>query len=212
MEVIRYKEDHIVSPDCCVIPEWGLHLSCMDNRNMTIALCNDKLFCSHYEKHIFMEYYKQRKPDDIILEVRAWDEKKIISLWTPSIRGYIKDCLMEIKDRLAVGDYVELYGFPNPPTDLSDYHIIFTIQRALQLFIVNCVFDELNKIDEYAILDNSIERQWHILLPIEKYMHKKNNWAAQRAQYEYYYESIEMWKNKAGDMDIAKYHLLMYEE
>jgi hypothetical protein len=54
-------------------------------------------------------------------------------------------------------------------------------------------------------------RQYHILNPKQKEMMKKSG-RFKRHFERYYQEGDKVWKDKIGDIDIAKYHLLIYGE
>jgi hypothetical protein len=122
----------------------------------------------------------------------------------------MKDILKRIQQKLLDADYVANEGYEPISIDLSEYDVVFLENADDSLNIIKCSLDEFYDSD-FDVMDNVYERQYHILNPKQKEMMKKSG-RFKRHSERYYQEGDKVWKDKIGDIDIAKYHLLIYGE
>lgn len=122
----------------------------------------------------------------------------------------MKDILKRIQQKLLDADYVANEEYEPISIDLSEYEIVFLENNDDTLNIVKCRLDEFYD-SNLNIMDNIYERQYHILNPKQKEAMKRSG-RFKRHFERYHQEGDKAWKDKIGDMDVAKYHLLIYGE
>lgn len=204
---IVYTQDNIVTPECCHIPEWDISLSCQDKNTVSIAFYNDVAYCIfngiHDVKH------RENSTLEDYLELRLWTDKKILAIWITG-KENMKDILKRIQKKLLDADYIVNEGYEPISIDLSEYDVVFLENADDNLNIIKCSLEEFYDSD-FNVMDNIYERQYHILHPEQKERMKRSG-RFKRHFERYYQEGDKAWKDKIGDMDIAKYHLLIYGE
>lgn len=205
--VIKYSSDNIVTPECCHIPEWDISLSCQDKNTISIAFYNDTAYCIFNGIHDIK--HRENSTLEDYLELRLWTDRKILAIWITG-KDNMKDILKRIQQKLLDVDYVANEGYEPISIDLSEYEIAFLENVDGTLNIVKCGLGEFYDSD-FDVVDNIYERQYHILTPEQKERMKRSGRFKKHFD-RYHMEGDKVWKDKIGDMDIAKYHLLIYGE
>lgn len=177
--------DRIISPDNIIIPEW--HIFC--HTPTTVGIYTEgKLYFSN-NCHPWMWGKVKSGFDFRVLptgELVYWGS------------DYPWSTLKKIKALFDKGQYTLLAR---------------TVKFNLNSVLVNekdgiarYTFDEL---DQYhpEVRDNLYERERHLMSPrLKRFMLPKEQVSAE------YKESCNYWKNKIGNLDVAEWHLLKYQE
>ena len=202
---------HLVSPDRIMVPEWRLLLNCWDKDNIPLSLCNDVLYYGSFKsKHseIHIKIHSQNTFD-----LRLWKERKTIAFWSQLPKDETFKTLLRVRDLFSHKKYVNVALPLKPIVDdinLDEYVVIFNCDRC----VFECTFSEIEKFCEsglYPVVDyNYNRRPFHLLTPMEKKLFETKTIKSENMCY--YLESCKYWEKRIGNMDVAEWHLLMYEE
>lgn len=238
IEKLEFNKSMSVTPDYLNIEEWGYKLRHNDEDNIPfsyisgdVIVGNSKL--KHGSLYRFSEKYKPRQD---VFDFRLWTKSKVVCAWIRN-SNEIFDVLEYVQNAIEANSYISAenaiikskiprfvkhsdFKINNVPKEISkfpsllDYYIIFKEQTENSINVIRCKFsdfDDLRK-QNIEILNTIDNRGWHIMNPIQKTSLAKNNRFIKEKLSNYYIESCNMWYNNIGNLDIAYWHLLRYEE
>lgn len=202
-----------ICPDQVYVPDLDLNLRFYDSDSFVITYLNDIVYVANNITHpqIYMKLGKRKDRDGI--DVRLWRNRKILTVWLKKSLEEIILSLFQIRDKLLEGNYVyidKIYRRKEDSTkiDISDYSFVFEYGRHVYCY----TFDELS-IKYSEIINETKDKDltqlpiFHVLSPLDKIKYQN-----EEEKHLYYLEDKKYWYDKIGNMDVAEYHLLMYEE
>lgn len=194
---IKHKTN-TVTPDRIIIPDLNINIYFRDNDQIAGTLCDNVLYFSTVHTDIYKTFSLNSG-----IDFRIWIERKIIAFWFD--QDNIFKQLKTIKDKLINGDFVCINKHIDK-TDISEFTIIYKYNKEIMYKTVKEIIK--NPDTEYS--NNRKERFLHITSPIlKKYLESPKD---KQDKYQYYLEGCEKWVNIIGNLDVAEWHLLMYEE
>lgn len=192
---------HNIDPDHIYIEEENIKINISFEKQITITYLNDTVYIGNIILHPGI--HNELKNSDG-LDIRIFPDYKFVTIWPQQSKIYFKS-LLDIKNKLKIGDYILLDDSEIDNLDISDFYLVFDDD-----IIYKYKISELGNIDlEYFELKyDHRERTFHILTPVEKI--KSEDFKMDK--HFQYIQSNNYWRNKIGNLDVAEYHLLMYEE
>jgi len=203
MRIKVLEENDICNPDSVYIFKWNLDLEYHDYDSKCITFLKNNTVILFRDNHIMLRKYYKIKKSDVALDLRIWIENKLITFWTSDSKNYlktIKQCLEQIKKENLIDN-------------IDSYNIIFQKKDENNtIFIIDCPVSEIDDAidDEYyfQLNENYYNRgRLHLMSPF-----LKKNFIKQGEIHYQYIKSCQYWSDKIGNLDIAHYHLLIYEE
>lgn len=197
----KCSKTNVVSPDIIDIPEFGLKLHHTDKDVVTITFGKECFVAADMTKHPSV---RCRTRDYSGLDLRLWTKSKVCAFWYIDENPFPYIC--KLKDILINKTYRAYGSMPIPKINLEEWRFIFqTIDDCIE-----ATFDDIKQFctNPPALYNNRSFGRLHTMRPREKVM---NPIWRNFISFEYQ-QDLEYWRNKIGNMDVAEYHLLMYEE
>ena len=191
---IKHKVN-IVTPDRIIVPDLNIKVYFRDWDQIAGTLCNNVLYFSTVHGDIYKTFSLNSG-----IDFRIWIERKIIAFWFD--QDYIFKQLKVIKDKLINRDFICINKHIDK-IDISDFTVIYKHNNEVVYKTVKEIIE--NPDAKYS--NNRNERFLHITSPILKKYFKST-----KDKYKYYLEGCKKWVNTVGNLDIAEWHLLVYEE
>ena len=133
------------------------------------------------------------------------------SLDVPYVKKYLASCVNEMLKRgIMDSNTILLFSQHRPQNVVGKNSYNQNIYILGQIPVPELLFD-VNTNDIKA-KNTSKERELHLMSPIEKQKMINNTPELKKQKEDYYDESGKSWTEKYGNIDPAKYHLLMYQE
>lgn len=214
----------VATPDRLIVPEWGTSLLFYENWNMSFTYYRDKLYVGgNAAVHPLMYTHFGFMEEGF--DGRIWYKRKIFTFWyNPDVFSgkRVVEMVKEIRELLLTGDY-EFYDYvvpgmkakpEEPPTtiDISEYTFFFMAVIDGNPEVVKCDYETF--INTGFELYNSFNIRFFITAGRGRT--RVRNWMVDsiktRREKTAYELSCEYWANKIGNMDVAEWHLLIYEE
>lgn len=219
-ETVPYSfKKNAATPDRIVVPDWGLFLIFYEGDNVTWTYINNTLYAGKkpfLHPPLYFEYNITKNGFD----GRLWLEEKIFTFWWCADRmdfgqKEIISWTKTVREKLKTGDWIvpSLKGVEaiHPEkVDIADYTFMFIATVNGVPSIVRCDYEEFIKGD-FEIYDCSKLRYFtpSNQSPYLSRLRKRKEEPTEKSQYQL---SCEYWDRKIGAMDVAEWHLLMYEE
>lgn len=188
---------NVVDPDTIDIPEWNIHLFFRNEQNLTVSVIDGKVYVYKNGEHRRIRWKVKSKNG---IDARIWLKQKLISTWTEG--GNVWKAIWKIKEALKSGDFIKWDD--EQSIDISDFQFIIKGPKKF-------TFDEIKQFIENEhypdLLDNCYYRPFHIILPSDKKLYLNKEYIIN-----IYKENEKFWTDKIGSLDVAEWHLLMYEE
>lgn len=189
----------LINPDQLICPNLHLNLKSIDNDCIAGTLSDIELYFGKWHPDIYNEFHLQYG-----LDFRIWFNSKIICFWLdkPNLFKYLKI----IKHRLLHGQYFCVHCDTFGELDISDFIVVYQLKNE----IIYKTVQELIENPEVEYSDNTVCKLRHLLTPTLKNITEDVN--IKWIKHLYYVESCKYWTNKISTLDVAEWHLLMYEE
>ena len=169
-----------------------------------------------------ISYIRSRSQDTY---VRIWKKYNIIAVWSND------DIIQEIKNvinHFKNGDYLTVYmdadgynqilpkneNFMHKDIDFNNLMLYWETYEddMSSKYICRAPLSELFNGNVNVNVDDSDAKLLHLMTPQEKAQAIQNDEKLKKEREEYAKEGDRAWKAKYGNIDPAKYHLLMYQE
>lgn len=202
--MIPFTPECEINPNKVYIPAWGIKLYHYNADQCTISSTENETFASWdlTIKHPTLNVLKRIKNP---FEIRIWTDSKIITWWSnPKVSPFER--LQKVYADLKSSNYVSC-RYDARPIDLNYYTLIFREIIGGVPYIVQCKLQELTGHNEY---NNSFERSFHCMPPINKRFLMKTSKIYRKWRHLYYREDCKVWSQRTK-LDVAEWHLLMYE-
>ena len=215
-ETVPYSRKlNSATPDRIFIPEWNIGCKFYMEEGVTWTYYHNLLYAGK-RPLIHPSIYTAYNFKDMGFDGRLWTDFKLFTFWWCCDCGFGKKEIItwtkEIAEKFRNGDFV-LPKVARLKTDLPD-----TVDITEYTFMFNGIVDGAEKVikcdydtfikGEFEIYDHKklrFFRQKDIELG-EKILYGESK---EKSQYQL---SCEYWDRKIGSMDVAEWHLLMYEE
>jgi hypothetical protein len=217
----------VATPDRLIIPDWGMNFLFYENCNVTFTYYKNKLYVGNdvAVHHIMYSHFRFMEEG---FDGRIWYKYKIFTFWYNAdncdmSRERVVEMVKDMKERLLNGDYIYYEHIipgmkkkrEEPPTriDLSEYTFIFIATIDGNPEVVKCDYETFIN-PGFELFDTFKIR---FFVTIGRGRGVVRNWMVdsikEKKQEKTAYElSCEYWENKIGNMDVAEWHLLIYEE
>ena len=121
-------------------------------------------------------------------------------------------CMLKVVDKISSCDFKSDMVLPwgGVAFQPQDYIFIYLVEISNEQYICKCTYDDLKEMakdPDYKLTDTSSLRPFHLLPP-----QIKLNFVTHEEKKTLYDMSCEYWTKRIGNMDVAEWHLLMYEE
>lgn len=197
MDTLERKGKHKVSPDFLEIPEWGYNLKFAAKDSITIAYNKKELLLTklpHYKTQMGTGFF-----------ARLWTDSKILTWWyNPDYNPYVT--LWEIIDLIGCNVKCTIDVDMSVVGNIADYTVVFSKDRDT---IVREPLKELKYNSIPYGYNNTRERVFHTMSPLEKKKREKENASIREWKHQYYLEDCKVWNKLIGNMDVAEYHILI---
>lgn len=219
-EMVPYSfKKNSATPDRIVVPDWGLFLLFYDAECVTFTYFNSLLYVGG-RPLLHPPLYSEYKFDKCGFDGRLWSDKKMFTFWwcTDRMDFGKKEVLLwtqTICEKLKTGDWVvpSLNGKKvecPEKVDITEYTFMFIGIVNDVNSIIRCSYDEFIKGD-FELYDCS-KLRFFVPSNDSPYLRRvkiKREEPKEKSQYQL---SCEYWDQRIGGMDVAEWHLLMYEE
>lgn len=187
-----------VTPDRIIAPDLNIKVHFRAEDQIAGTLCDDVLYFSTIHGDIYKTFSL-----DHGIDFRIWMWRGIMAFWFDQDDIFKK--LEIIRDKLINGDFICINKHIDK-TDISDFTVIYKYNKEIMHKKVKEIIE--NPDTEYS--NNKNERLLHLTSPIlKKYFESPKD---KLNKYLYYLEGCRKWTKRIGNMDVAEWHLLMYEE
>ena len=202
-EKVKYcKNVCVATPDKIIVPEWNIKLR-MGMGTYTIALTylDFKLYVSS-RNHPML--YKDLHINELGFDVRIWPKDHYVTFWCDetnkaTVTAWLKDIQQKIEKRdYSAGPF--FLGKKN--LDITGSTLIFMGIIDNETYVIKCDWDSFLS-EDFELADTFSRRMF---LPL---IERNSRLLNRKAEYD---ETARFWEHKIGKMDIAQWHLLMYEE
>lgn len=218
VKTFTYKKNtQYANPDEIKINELHLFLNFRDYDAVVFSFVNDALYIGE-RTIIHPMLYQDNKINDYCFDGRLWYDRKYFTFWfnkwDDSKEIFTDICKMQnlLKNKSYVVNTHRTRNKINSilysiNIDISKYNFLFLIEDKGDTKIMLCDYDFIQKQAQNTtiILSSTNFHRFFIKL-------KKTKKEIKKIKYSVYKEDCEYWKNKIGNMDVAEYHLLKYEE
>ena len=176
-----------------------------------------------HKNHV--SYIRSRGYDTYI---RIWKKYNIMAVWSKDDNGIEK--IKKVINLFKNGNYLSFYlddnGYENVlPKEDNYMHKDIDFNNLMfywetyddddgvpSKYICRAPLSELFNGNVNVNVDDSDAKLFHLMTPQEKAQAIQNDEKLKKEREEYAKEGDRAWKAKYGDIDPAKYHLLMYQE
>ena len=214
--MVRKKKDKqdIINPHMIVVKEWNLYGVFYDDDAITISFDGETVFLSkenfiqkHPGVHSVIQNYNT-------VDLRCWEHRKIITFWIYEIDNV--QMLKAFKESVVNGNVKEVTKEGVKETcslnlDIENLEIIFCTKIGDVTYVNKAKIDELDDTCNNMV-SNHEKRISHTSSPTLKYELTLRDAELKNDRDAYFKEMDRIWTKKHGNMDVAEYHLLMYEE
>ena len=191
------------TPDEVFVPEWDYVDKFYNSDYIAFIYLDGTLYMSNGPTAHPMMYgkYKFRNHG---LDGRIWVPQRWFTFWFDSswTKDRLLDDIRKTRRLLLESNYTpfKAVDVSIPPIDISGYTFIFMGIIDGEQYIIECDYDTFFS-EDFELMDTAKLRMFR---PFRKY--------DLRATDTPYRKSCKWWSKKIGGMDVAEWHLLMYEE
>ena len=204
------KDRHRVTPDKLFIREWGLDEDINNAPNITFALIGEVL---HLSKDVHPRMYSRNRLGEGYsgFDGRIYTNKKVMMFWQYGTENTLQ-YVLKVIDKVCFSDFKSDVEVLSALVDFrpQDYVFIYLVEHNNEPYICKCSYDDLKNLardPNYKLSDTSSLRPFHLLPP-----QIKLNFVTHEEKKTLYNMSCGYWAKRIGNMDVAEWHLLMYEE
>lgn len=201
----------VATPDWIKVPELGVSKKVYEEDNITFTYHANILYGggSPILHNALYDEFKIPSPG---FDIRLSPEDRIFTFWFCGLLSNIttKDAVelvKALKTKLLLGDWILSKNSREipPKIDIGEYEFWFMVSSGGD-YVVKCDYNSFIS-KEFELKDFSYKRP---CLPIGL---RRMEWQRPVVKVKTDYEiSCRCWRNKIGDMDVAQYHIFMYEE
>lgn len=207
-EAVPYiRKGNEATPDRLVIPEWGYSIQFYSCEGVVFTYIENALYVGMtpvvhpimYSKYKFKEHG---------FDGRIWIQQKVLTFWFDCSKTKKEFCndIMTVRQKFLDRVFVS-FSEKEPfllDIDISDYTFIFIGVIDGKNMIIRCDYDSFFS-EDFELFNTYTLRFFRPFRRVKKEELKPGD----KTEYQRY---CEWWVNKIGSMDVAEWHLLMYEE